>query len=53
MFKIIPSDTTKVLDVTSITQTSTLREEEILLRNNTTFKVVDIKDNVITLKALN
>ena len=53
MFKIIPSDTTKVLDITSITQTSTLREEEILLRNNTTFKVVDIKDNVITLKALN
>ena len=49
----IPSDTTKVLDITSITQTSTLREEEILLRNNTTFKVVDIKDNVITLKALN
>src|SRR5699024_2426615 len=37
MFKIIPSDTTKVLDITSITQTSTLREEEILLRNNTTF----------------
>lgn len=53
MFKIIPSDTTKVLDITSITQTSTLREEEILLRNNTTFKVVDIKDNVIILKALN
>ncbi len=53
MFKILPSETTKVLDVNSIVQTGFSREEEILLRNNTTFKVVDIKDNVITLKILN
>ena len=53
MFKILPSETTKVLDVNSIIQTGFSREEEILLRNNTTFKVVDIKDNVITLKILN
>ena len=52
MFKILPSDTTKVLDVNSIIQTSLSREEEILLRNNTSFKVVDIKDNIITLKVL-
>lgn len=53
LLKIIPCEETKLLDIDLITNGFALRESEILLRNNTMFRVLDIQGNEITLQALN
>ena len=52
IMRIVPSDSTPLIDIGATNTTGFTTELEVLLRNNTTFQVVDICDRIITLSVI-